>query len=240
MIAMNMLADLNAMTVTLTVLGLVLSLLSLGLTWRDYKNGWPIKMRGKGMLLIYLSACCLFFAWDAYCPDASQPHIRLTGAIRFVRQYTIHERRSSRTGFLGCIGDCGKAAPLLEFDPERMSGFSRAALARPLTVVYLGRQEGADVGEYQISAHPVVEIDDAASGEQLFYIDTTRHWPRVILLLASTLLCWLTLWLCSRMARTNPDPEDEESESRASDHTHPMPDELTALGLGGEDGNVES
>ena len=225
----------------MTALVLVLGPTLLGLTWRDYKNGWRMKVFGKGTILIYLSIACLFPVWNAYCLDADQPHIRVTGIVQFVKRYAIHRRHQDDIyGFLGCINDCSQKAPLLEFDPGIFGEFSPAPIGEDLTVVYLGRQESADVGPYSISAHPIVEIDDPGSGRQLFYTDTTRHWWRVTLLLADSLFCWLSLYLCNRMARTNPDLEDDRSDRARPDPKEPSINTLTGLGLGVEDKDIDS
>jgi hypothetical protein len=72
----------------------------------------------------------------------------------------------------------------------------------PFTVTYLGRMEQADLRNgYQITAHPVVEIDETNTGERIFYVDTTRHWPRVIVLLADSLLCISTFIFCLTRSR---------------------------------------
>jgi len=83
----------------------------------------------------------------------------------------------------------------------------------PLTVTYLGRMEGADLDDnYQITAHPVVEIDDAATGERIFYVDTTRHWPRVVCLLADALICLLTIGFCFTHLESRTSKSDSSSD----------------------------
>jgi hypothetical protein len=144
-----------------------------------------------------LPVFCFVHAYTAYCPDADQPHIRRTGPVHMFKPYRYPEGKHYDLGILECVGPCGKGVPLMEFNERATAAVVDRDPAAPLTVTYLGRMEQADLQNgYQITAHPAVEIDDAATGERIFYVDTTRHWPRVMCLLADGLICIVTFIFC--------------------------------------------
>jgi hypothetical protein len=185
-------------------------------------------------ILLLVPVICSIIAYNAYCPDADQPHIRKTGTLTPFKAYKYPIGKNSHgEGILECVGPCGKGVPLMEFDQGLTWNVARIYGSLLLTVTYLGRMEQADIWNgYRITAHPVVEIDDAA-GQRIFYVDTTRHWPRVIVLLADGLICVLAFVFC--MTRVESSSAEDGSSIVQSDRTHPMPDELTGLGLESED-----
>jgi hypothetical protein len=240
MARMQFLADLNAPTVLLTGLSALLVCVFLGLLWGSYGGRWP-KESGRVLgFLLGVALICFLNAHDAYGPDADEPHIQRTGAINLFKPYTYSSggrHSTTRHGLLMCVGPCDRNVPLMKFDAIVMASVSHRDLSSGYAVTYLGRKEQASIGNgYSITAHPVVEIDDTATGDRIFYIDTTRHWPRMILLAADALACIFTFVFCLIRSGSGTDVDDEGGgASFQSDRVHPMPDELTGLGLGVED-----
>jgi hypothetical protein len=233
---MRFLSDLDGLTIFLTGISVVLVLVFLGLLWGSYGNRWPKENAGMLGLLLAVAIFCSVVAHTAYCPDADQPHIQRTGLITPFKSYAYSVgRHSTRTGILECVGPCGHDVPLMEFDALIMARLARRELSSGLTVTYLGRKELANIGSgYSITAHPVVEIDDASTSDRIFYIDTTRHWSRMIVLLTDALVCILTFVFC--LVRVESASAEEDGSSFQSDRVHPMPDELTGLGWASKKG----
>ena len=101
----------------------------------------------------------------------------------------------------------------MEFDERATAAVVDRDPSAPLTVTYLGRMEEADLQNgFQITAHPAVEIADTTTGERLFYVDTTRHWPRTIMLLADSLICIVTFVYCLKRVETGPSQADSSSD----------------------------
>jgi hypothetical protein len=106
----------------------------------------------------------------------------------------------------------------MEFDEHATPLVARREPASPLTVTYLGRKERAEIGNSQtITAHPVVEIDDSATGERIFYVDTTRHWPRAIVLGADALACLFTFVLCLMHVESRRPAKEDGVSSESAD-----------------------
>jgi hypothetical protein len=212
---MQFLYDLDGLTVLMTGLSIALVGIILALLWVSYEGKWPEDGGVIGVLLL-LPIFCLIHAYTAYCPDADQPHIRRTGQVTPFKPYRYRTgRRSYHDGILECIGPCGKGVPLMEFDEHATALVADGDPSAPFTVIYLGRMEEADLRNgYQITAHPVVEIDETNTGERIFYVDTTRHWPRVIVLLADSLLCISTFIFC--LMRSESDTAEKGSSSDES------------------------
>lgn len=231
---MQFLYDLDGLTVLLTGLSIALVCIILALLWISYEGRWPKESGGVLGLLLLLTGFCSVHAYTAYCPDADQPHIRRTGTLNPFKAYKYPTGKNSHgEGILECVGPCGKGVPLMEFDQSLTWNVARKYASAPLTVTYLGRMEQADIWNgYRITAHPVVQIDDSATGERIFYVDTTRHWPRVIVLLADGLICILTLIFC--FTRIESGTAGDDGSKFQSDRSHLMPDDLTGLGLDGE------
>ena len=210
--AMQFLYDLDVLTVLLT--GLTLALVSgiLALLWISYEGRWP-KDGGVIVVLLFLVPFSLIHAYKSYCPDADQPHIRRTGPVHMFKPYRYPEGKHYDLGILECVGPCGKGIPFMEFDERATAAVVDRDPSAPLTVTYLGRMEEADLQNgFQITAHPAVEIDDSVTGERLFYVDTTRHWPRTIMLLADSLICIVTFVYCLKRVETGPSQADSSSD----------------------------
>ena len=231
--AMQFLYDLDGLTVLLTGLSIALVCIILALLWTSYEGRWPKESGGVLGLLLLLTGFCSVHAYTAYCPDADQPHIRRTGILNPFKAYKYPVGKSSHgEGILECVGPCGKGVPLMEFNQGLTWSVAREYASVPLTVTFLGRMEQADIWNgYRITAHPVVEIDDE-SGERIFYVDTTRHWPRVIVLLADGFLCICTFVFCLTRAESGTSQNDSSSDQRRS---VPIPNTLTGLGLDSDD-----
>jgi hypothetical protein len=148
-------------------------------------------------ILIFIMSFGSLRAYDSYCPDADQPHLRATGPVNQLKPYRYLEMRHWETGILGCVGPYGKGVPLMRFDERATALVANILPSVPLNVTYLARLERADTSDGQrFQAHPVVEVDDAATGDRIFYLDTTRHWPRVIILLGNIFICLLAFAFC--------------------------------------------
>lgn len=231
---MQFLGDLDGPTVILAGVSIVLACAFLGLLWGSYGGRWP---RGNGAVLGVLLAIaffCFVRIYDAYCPDADQPHIKLTGPITPFKNYNYKvssgRHSSTRRGLLVCIGPYSAQVPLMEFNAGAMNSITGRDLSRDYTVTYLGRKEPADLGNgYAITAHPAVEVDDSISGERIFYIDTRRHWPRVIILVAGGLICLLTVVICLMRCRSVSAGDDGSSSQ--DDGNDSSANDLTGLGL---------
>jgi hypothetical protein len=230
---MQFLADLNGATVFLTGLSVVLAAVFLRALWGSYSHRWPHESAGVLALLLGVAGFCFVSAYDAYCPDADQPHIGRTGPMTPFKRYFYDaggRHSSRRTGLLVCVGPCNGDVPLMEFDEQIMNTLAGGFVSHPLTVTYLGRKEPADMGNgMAITAHPVVEIDDADTQERIFYIDTTRHWPRVFVLLTDALVCFSTFGLCIRRMGSDAQEDDEGSSRSVRDGS--AVNDLTSLGL---------
>ncbi len=217
---MQFLNDLDGLTVLLTGLSVLLAFVIQWLLWGVYEGRWPKENAIPLAVLTWVAIFSVFHAYTAYCPDADQPHIRRTGTVNFFKAYKYSTGKSHREGILECVGPCGPDVPLMEFNDHATARIAHRDLSRPLTVTYLGRKEQADIWNgYRITAHPVVEIDYSATGERIFYVDTTRHWPRVTVLLADGLVCTITLVLCLIPGKSKSTAEDEtppQSESTIS------------------------
>jgi len=236
---MQFLGDLDGLTLLLTGLSVLLVVGFLSLLWVSYGNRWPKESGGLLALLLLAALFSFLHAYEAYCPDADQPHIQRTAPITFYGAYTYRVGKSgTRWGNLVCVGPCGQGVPLMEFDAHITARLALRDASRSLTVTYLGRKEAANIGNgYTMAAHPVVEIKDLATGERIFYVDTTRHWPRVIVLLADALIVLVTFWMCIRGTGTDPGSDEDDGSSVESGRVYSMPSELTDLGLGSEDRN---
>jgi hypothetical protein len=177
-----------------------------------------------------LVCVCLSIAWDAYCPDADQPHIRTTGWMWPVGGYTYHSGKSTRKGLIACINTCDDAAPRMALDEYAAYPFRHGPVSPGVSIIYLGRTEQEDIGNRQtISAHPVVEIDSLTDGTRLFYRDTTRHWPRVIVLLTDFAVGLGMMAICWALRGKE---EDGESNGSGSNDRDGQPNKLVGLGLG--------
>jgi hypothetical protein len=208
---MQFLYDLDGLTVLLTGLSVALVFVILALLWVSYGGRWPKDGGVLGLLLLVVLFSSIH-AYKAYCPDADQPHIRKTGPVNPFKPYRYSTGRHSHgDGILECVGPCGKGVPLMEFNERATALVASRDASAPLTVTYLGRMENADIRNgYQITAHPVVEIEETTTGERIFYVDTTRHWPRVIVLLGDGLLCISTFVFCLMRVESGT-PEDDGS-----------------------------
>jgi len=203
------LSDLNSEAIVLTVLSVVINLLVLGYTWSNFRDGSPITISRVYGLPLGLAAVCIFLAYEAYCPDADQPHVHLTGQVVRQQSYTYSSGKSTYIGTLVCMDSCTQDRPLLEFRSVVRKQLAQIEALPQVTVVYLGRTERADVVDGgKVTAHPVVEVDDAAGGTQFFYEDTTRHWPRVWVLMGDIALGCGTFALCLLMANKKRDSGD--------------------------------
>lgn len=211
---MQFLYDLDGLTVLLTGLSVALVFVILALLWVSYGGRWPKDGGVLGLLLLVVLFSSIH-AFEAYCPDADQPHIRKTGAVNTFKPYRYSTgRHSYGVGLLECVGPCSKGVPLMEFRAHAAALVADRDPQSPLTVTYLGRIEEEDLRNgYQITAHPVVEIDETTTGERLFYIDTTRHWPRVIVLLADSVLCISTVVFCLTRVESGSAEKDDSSDS---------------------------
>jgi len=230
------LSDVSVGSAILSLLAIGASALSFALTWRDYRNGWKIAIRTKAIFLTLLLVLCIAAGWDAYNPDADQPHIRRTG--RLIPKYPaiFHHRHDSDThGVLACVDSCTGDVPLISMGQFLTQDWQNAGMQRPYTVVHLGRKDDVDIGSSLMTAHPMVEMIDPTTGREMYYIDTTRHWSRLILLSTGALLCLLSLIVCSKIAATNPDLDENPAPTRYSEM--PVPDGLTHLDLEGADKN---
>jgi hypothetical protein len=194
---MQFLGDLDGITVLMTGVSVALVFVILALLWVSYDGRWPKDGGVLGLLLLVVLFGSIH-AYTAYCPDADQPHIRKTGTLTPFKRYRYPiGRHSHGEGILECVGPCGKGVPLMEFNQHATALVAGRDPSAPLTVTYLGRKEMADIWNgYVIAAHPVVEIDETTTGERIFYVDTTRHWPRVMVLLMDGLLCISTFVFC--------------------------------------------
>ncbi|MGD0734902.1 MAG: hypothetical protein ABR976_07130 [Terracidiphilus sp.] len=232
--------DLDGLTVILAGVSILLACAFLGLLWGSYGGRWPKdNARVLGVLLAAAFFCFLRIP-DAYCPDADQPHIKLTGPITPLKNYNYRvssgRRSVTRRGLLVCIGPYSAQIPLMEFNVGAMGSIGGRDLSRDYTVIYLGRKEQADLGNgYAITAHPAVEVDDAASGERIFYIDTRRHWPRIIVLATGGLICLLTAVIC--LKRSGSDSAGDDASGSQDEGNDSSGNDLTGLGLEGEGQN---
>jgi len=231
---MQFLSDLDGLTIFLTGMSIVFVIAFLVLMWNSYGGRWPKESVGVPVILVAITVFCSVHAYTAYCPDADQPHIRKTGTLNPFRTYRYRVgKHSYRTGILECVGPCGKGVPLMEFNQYATALVAGRNPSAPLTVTYLARKEWADVWNgYRFTAHPVVEIDDSATGERILYVDTTRHWPRVLFLLADDAICILTFAFC--MTRIESGNAENDDSSDQPERIDPSPDQLTDLGLGGD------
>lgn len=229
--------DLDGLTVILAGVSVVSISAFLGLLWGSYGGRWPKDNARVLGVLLAVAFVCFVRVQDAYCPDADQPHIKLTGPITPFKpyNYTVSSGRhsSTRRGLLVCVGACSADVPLMEFRAEIMESLAHRDLSSGFTVTYLGRKEPADLGYgYAITAHPAVEVDDQATGEPIFYKDTRRHWPRVIVLVASGVMCILTLVFC--LTRSASESASGDESSSQDDGNEPIRNDLTGLGLEGD------
>jgi hypothetical protein len=231
---MQFLADLDGFTIFLSVVNVLIAAVFLGLLWKSYDNRWPDE---NGRVLgfpLAIAAMALFFAYQAYCPDADQPHIHLSGQVIPFKTYTYQTRRARHTGILACIGACGRGVPVIEFDEGTSYLLTYRVHAQPVSVVYLARLEEANIGNgYVMRVHPVVEASNLATGEQLFYRDTARHWPRVFVLVGDALIGLVTFGICIRTTGAKPRHDDGEEDAASSAvEEDSSPGQLTDLGLG--------
>jgi len=233
---MQFFADLNGLVVFYTLFNIAIAVAFLVSLRSSYNHNWP-RENGRALgVLLTAAAFPLFFVYDAYCPDADQPHIRVTGPAIPIKAYSYSTggRHSVlRHGLLVCIGSYSPNAPALEFDRELTYLLKARIHDQPVTVVYLGRREQANIGSgYAMSSHPVVEIDDPLTGEQLYYIDTTRHWPRVIVLVADALIGLVTFLICIRSVGSKSESDKDDDQGSEADAVDSNPDSLLELGLG--------
>lgn len=227
---MAFLADLGGLTIFYTIVVVFLVSLYLTALYRSYGGKWPT---GNGLALAILAALafiCGHNAWQAYCPDADQPHIRVTGPIVPFKEYTYSSHRARYKGILACIGPCGQNVPLLAFDEPATKKLSTMVQFQPLTVVYLARKQDAEIGgALMMRAHPVVEMDASDTGKQIFYIDTTRHRSRAIVLGFDSSLATLTILTCLLSAGVKAGSKEDDDGSPESD---PRPWSPVELDLG--------
>jgi len=233
---MQFLGDLDGLTIFMIVAAVVLAVAALAMLRVAFEGKWQPEGNTVLALLMFAAIFSFIHAYKAYCPDADQPHIRLTGPLSPYKIYRYSVgRRSYRLGMLECVDPCNTTVPLLEFNREAVQLIVGREPSARYTVTYLGRKENANLQNgYSITAHPVVEIQDP-SGDRIFYIDTTRHWPRTITLLAGGSMCIATVVLC--LMSWKPNTDDEEFPRR------PIPDDVPAelhvadLRADGEDRN---
>jgi hypothetical protein len=237
---MQFLGDLDGLTFLWTALCVLLAGLFLALLWVSYGNKWPSANARVLGLLLAVGVFGFVFAYNAYCPDADQPHIQRAGLITVYEPYTYTVGKgSTRSGLLVCVGPCGQGVPLMEFNQKVIASLKQRGYSIPLAVTYLGRRDDANIAHgFTIAAHPVVEIDDPATAERIFYIDTTRHWPRAIVLLFDALISLTTFGICIRTTGASAGSDEEEESSSQSDQDRSTSNELTGLGLGAEDRNA--
>ena len=218
-------SDLDGLTVFTSAVVIVAGLLLVLYTAGER----PRRIERKYGYYLGLVFVCLSIAWDAYCPDADQPHIRVNGSMWPVKSYTYHSGKNTYTGLIACINTCDNAAPRLALSEYAAYLFRHGPLKSSVSVIYLGRTEEEDIGNHRsLVAHPVVEIDGVPGGERLFYQDTTRHWPRVIVLLSDFALGLGMVAICWTLRGKDEDAEPTGSLS----NNKAQPNELIGLGLG--------
>ncbi|HEY3706339.1 MAG TPA: hypothetical protein VGL22_14855 [Terracidiphilus sp.] len=216
--------DLDGLTVFTTLVVVVIGILLVLYTAGERPRSIARRRYGYyvGMVIV-----CLSIAWDAYCPDADQPHIRATGWAWPVESYTYHSGKSTHTGLIACINSCDDTDPRLALDEYAAYLFRHGAVRPGVSVTYLGRTEKENIGNIRtVPAHPVVEIDSVTDGRRLFYRDTTRHWPRVIVLLSDFVFGMGMMAVCWTLRG-----REEEGDSAWSNDG--QQNELLGLGLGG-------
>ena len=128
---------------------------------------------------------------------------------------------------------------MLELSETAYWRLKEANSQNPMRIVYLGGAEHAHVGNgIFVVARRVVEIDDDLTGEQIFYVDTQRHWPRVFLLLTgfvANVILWsiaLDLYKCTEKFAYGMENGEEGTKSSQEPA-------LTGSGMGVEDQNQE-
>ncbi len=222
---MDFLSDLDGGTVFLLIATVALSFLFLVYTATQR----PEKISRPYGLALALGIFCVISSYNAYCPDADEPHLLVRGWTWPIHSYTYHSGKSSYTGLIACANNCSNDAPRLELNHSASRALSRGPAA--LSIIYLGRTEEADIGNNKIVvAHPVVQIDDLGTGASLYYRDTLRHWPRVIILAMASLFSFASLGICIRIVHFNPKSNGgQDSDSLVSPGA--SPNELTSLGL---------
>jgi hypothetical protein len=236
---MHVLSDIDANTWFLTALVFGVFAISLGLTWRSFRNEWKIQSSWLGLGAI-LAVCPLFLVYDAYCPDADQPHIQVAGQAVPLRSYFYSEGKHTVEGTVIRVEARDIRSPQLELDRHASSILTGSHSPSRFRFIYLQRTEEANLRNgLALIAHPVVEVSDAETGERLFYVDTSRHWPRVILLVCDACFGCLSWFVILRMARLRPDPEEGVGNFQ-SDNVHPMPNDLTGLSLNADDTSSSS
>jgi hypothetical protein len=215
--AVQILADLNMVAFLFTIGAVAVAAIFFSLLWFSYGGKWQAESAGILVLPLLLAVFSLIQAYDAYSPDADQPHIQKTGPLVPFKNYRYSKGRSSRTGLLACVAACGTNVPLMELDEPISDTLADTDKSKAWTVTYLGRKQWASTGDgYRYTAHPVVEIRDPSTNTQLFYIDTTRHWPRAIVLLFDALLCAAVVIVCvARTEKGAPSSDDENEDSPA-------------------------
>ncbi|HTB98973.1 MAG TPA: hypothetical protein VK716_18330 [Terracidiphilus sp.] len=190
-------------------------------------TGQPSRVGRMHCIGLGLAIAYIFIAYEAYSPDADQAHLRIAGKTWSIHRYAYHRGKRAFTGNVVCVNDCSAGAPRLELSQRASQALNNGPAN--LSLVYLGRTEDADIGNRQfIAAHPVVEIYDLASGKQLYYKDTHRHWPRAIVFGIASLFSFVSFGICLQRARARQGTKQVTAPGSASLPV-PVPEEKVGL-----------
>jgi len=220
------------LAVLFTVGAVAIASILFSLLWFSYGGKWQADSGGILALPLLLAVFASIQAYTAYCPDADQPHIQRTGPFVPFKNYRYTTRRASHIGLLACINACGTNVPLMELDEPMLYTLGDMDKTKSWTVTYLGRKDWESTGTgNRYTAHQVVEIRDPSTNSQLFYIDTTRHWPRVVLLLFDALLCAAVVVVCVARTENGSGSSDDESGDSQPKEKSSGDDGFNAVGL---------
>ena len=203
------------------------------LTWRDYRNGWKISAQTSAWLIIPLGMGAIG-AFNAYNPYAGKPQITKTGVLIQKYQSIYPHHHWHGYGVLACVSDCTGDVPLLELNESAAPAWENAGTGRLYSVEYLALRKAVDTGDFAVTAHLVLRIDDTETGRSIYFVDTNQHWNRVALLALSAMACLATMIVCQRIAATNPDLDEQRSRV-VSDDGQSRPEEVTSLDLESQD-----
>jgi hypothetical protein len=227
---MHFWVDINGETWFFIFGSVCVSLLLTLLCMHSYRVGDKVNLRLLSLAVV-VSILPLTSTYDAYCPDADQLHVEAIGGLVPERTYKYRAGKHDYEGLLAHLVQEGRKSQLLEFNAEALGNIKESHSTLRFRAVYLERLDFADIENgMQITAYPVVEVTSSDTGERIYYRDTKRHWPRVILLLfstvANTVLFALSFWFYKKAEKFKDSPDDVREEPAQEDH-------LVGLGLSG-------
>lgn len=219
-------SDLDRLTWALSIVALAVSATVIAVDIRDWRAKFPIRSRGKRVLLWGFAAVCSIVGLDTIDSASDAPHLYCSGSPSVVR---VRTGRSGDTWLVRVRNAGSTEAPLLSLhDARAIVAFREHRRDATISFGYLNEPYFNQSGAAEFK---VVDMADGDTGEPFYHFDTRSHPYRVAALFASAILLFLTELLNNRLSDLLPDTEDDYENYRDSRNSKATVSDLTSLNL---------